>query len=398
MIPVDEALARVTRAVTPTSSETVATGASLGRVLADAVHSPHALPRFEQSAVDGYAVRVRDVHDDPVVLPISCTIPAAGHSTIPTLESGTAARIFTGGVLPSGADTVVRQELTRRGDDSVEILSTVEPGTDVRRAGEELSAGALIASAGTSITAGLLGALAFVGCAHVEVRRRPVVRVLVTGDEVVPLGSPLLLGQVPDANGPLVSAHLTRWDVASEPATHVADQASAVRDALDRAFDSSDLVLSTGGVSVGDLDFVPSVAEALGAERIVWKVAQKPGMPIYIARRGRCVLIGLPGNPGAVLVNLHIFVRHALDVMLGRDPSHRWHRAPCPDNVPREDAKTFWLRAVASDDRHGPSLRPLGGQGSHMLANLAEANALVRIPGRDESATIDHVAWTALTD
>jgi molybdopterin molybdotransferase len=302
-------------------------------------------------------------------------------------------RIFTGGVVPEGADTIVRQEATEYGGD--ERMAVIEPialGADYRRAGEELAAGALVANAGEVVTPGMVGALALAGAEKVAVRAAPRVSAFVSGDEVVPLGQPLALGQVPDTNGPLIAAHLSAWGVTPVEVAQVADSERDVRAALERGFASSDLVLTSGGVSVGDFDFIPKVAQDLGAEVLFWKVAQKPGMPLFVARLGNSLLMGLPGNPGAVFVNLHVYVRAVLDAMTGLDSRARWRRAPMPEGVRRETAKTFWLRGIARYDATGDvTLEQLGHQASHMLSNLTAANALVRIP--PEGVATDTVEW-----
>jgi molybdopterin molybdotransferase len=327
MISVDEALSRVAASITPLPVETVSASTAVGRVLAQPVQTAHPLPLFDQSAVDGYALRHADLAQTPVRLPLGATVAASAQTERPIVAPGTAARILTGGLLPDGADTVVRQELTRREDGHVVVLEGVAPGTDIRRMGEEMAAGALVAKAGSLVTPGLVGALALAGAQRIAVHALPRIVVLVTGDEIVAHGAPLKLGQVPDANGPLLGAHLAQWGCAPLRIDYVADREDVVRAALARAFADADIVLTSGGVSVGDYDFIPSVCEALGAERVLWKVAQKPGMPLYVARRGRTLLFGLPGNPASVLVNLHVYVRHALDLMLGLDPMLRWQHA-----------------------------------------------------------------------
>jgi molybdopterin molybdotransferase len=207
----------------------------------------------------------------------------------------------------------------------------------------------------------------------------------------VPVGEPLGLGQVPDTNGPLMDAQLRSWGIGPIAVDHVDDTEAAVRTSLARAFAASDLVLTSGGVSVGDYDFIPKVARDLGAEVLLHKVAQKPGMPLFVANRDGCLLIGLPGNPGAVFVNLHVYVRAALDVMTGLDARARWRRAPMPEGVRREKDKTFWLRARAVYDDDGRvRLEQLGHQASHMLSNLTATTALVRIPPEgDHAATVE---------
>lgn len=396
MIPVDDALKIVTGAVRTLPTEVVPSRDSLKRVLASAVAASFDLPPFDQSAVDGYAARHADIVRVPVTLPVKGVVAARAYDKRPVLDLGTLMRIFTGGVVPDGADTIVRQEATEPGgDERWTVTQEIALGTDLRRAGEELAAGTQIAAAGTVVTPGVIGALALAGVDKVDVCAAPRVTALVSGDEVVPLGSPLGLGQVPDTNGPMMSALLQSWGVEPVAVAQVADTEVAVRDALERAFASSDIVLTSGGVSVGDYDFIPKVARELGAEVLLHKVAQKPGMPLFVAQRDNCVLLGLPGNPGAVFVNMHVYVRAALDVMSGIDPRARWRRAPMPDGIRREKDKTFWLRArVAYDDSGGVRLEQLGHQASHMLSNLTEANALVRIPPEGEQTNT--VEWLPL--
>jgi molybdopterin molybdotransferase len=396
VIPVDGALAIVTGTVSPLPSDVVALSDAPGRVLAAPVHSTFPLPPFDQSAVDGYAARHADIARVPVTLPVKGVVAARAYDKRPELDLGTLMRIFTGGVVPDGADTIVRQEATLPGgDERITVNELIPLGADFRRAGEEAPTGTLIAPQGAVVTPGMIGALALAGVDKVTAYTSPRVTVFVSGDEVVPLGQALGLGQVPDTNGPLMSALLESWGITPLAVEHLADSEASVRAALDRAFASSDLVLTSGGVSVGDYDFIPKVAAELGADVLLHKVAQKPGMPLFVAKRGDCLLLGLPGNPGAVYVNLHVYVRAALDAMTGLDPRARWRRAPMPEGARREKGKTFWLRAVATyDDVGAVRLEQLGHQASHMLSNLTAANALVRIPPEGEHA--DTVEWLPL--
>lgn len=377
LLSVDEALAGVVSAARPLGVETVPLAAARHRVLAVDTQAQHPLPLFTQSAVDGYALRQADLATLPARLPLASPIAARAQAVHPVLEAGRAARILTGGLLPYGADTVVRQERTQRDGEAVIVLEAVEAGTDIRQQGEEMPQGARVAAAGTRITPGLIGALALAGVAEVSVYRLPRIVVLVSGDEVVRDGTALQLGQVPDANGPLLQAYLSDWGVPPLRIEAVADTREAVTAAMAQALADADLVLTTGGVSVGDHDYIPAVAEALGAERLFWKVAQKPGMPLYVARCRGVLLFGLPGNPASVLVNLLVYVRAALDAMQTLPPLQRWQEAALA-SVPRRDAvKTLWLRGVCGTG--GAPLRLLQGQASHMLGNLAEANGLLRL-------------------
>jgi molybdopterin molybdotransferase len=396
VIPVDDALAIVTGAVKAAPSEVVPLRDALGRTLASDVVAAFALPPFDQSAVDGYAARHADIARVPVTLPVKGVVAARAYDKRPFLDLGTLMRIFTGGVVPEGADTIVRQEATLPGgDERMTVNEPIALGADLRRAGEELAQGTVVASAGAVVTPGAIGAFALAGADKVSVSALPRVRAFVSGDEDVPLGQSLGLGQVPDTNGPLIGALLESWGAPPAGVEHVGDTEGQVRAALERGFTESDLVITSGGVSVGDYDFIPRVARELGAEVLLHKVAQKPGMPLFVARRDDCLLLGLPGNPGAVFVNMHVYVRVALDVMAGLDPRARWRRAPAPEGVRREPGKTFWLRARAvSDDDGRLRFEQLGHQASHMLSNLTEANALVRIPPEGEPAPT--VEWLSL--
>jgi molybdopterin molybdotransferase len=399
MIPVDEALQLALAAIPSPQPIEMDLSDALGRVLAATVISTLDLPPFDQSAVDGYAVCHADIAGAPLDLPISQTIAAAAHEGAPVLQPGTAARIFTGGWLPQNADTSVRQELTQRNGDIVRIEQSLDIGADVRRQGEELRRGATVGSIGARITPGLLGAIAMAGVSRVSVHRQPRITVLVTGDEVAPPGALLKPGQIADANGPLLQAHLRQWGYTQVTLRYVDDRYDSVCKALEQAFAESDLVLTTGGVSVGDHDHVPKAAQAAGARTIFWKVAQKPGMPLYLASTGRSQLFGLPGNPASVLVNLLVYVRPALARFEGQQTLPAWRRGRLAADVRAETAKTMWQRmSEASDERGQSLLTPLGKQASHMLSNLAQASVLVRIPaaadGRCSAGTI--VDWSLL--
>ncbi|MCI0750128.1 MAG: molybdopterin molybdotransferase MoeA [Nevskiales bacterium] len=381
MIPVEEALRRISGAgLRPLPGESVPLLQALGRVLAEPARAARDRPRVDQSAMDGYAVRAVDLENASLL--VAGVVAATGHDHRPQLPPGTALRIFTGGLLPENADTVVRQEWTVREGDRLRVPQPVAAGSDVRRQAEELSAGTVIADAGARLTPGLLAALAMAGVEHVFVHRTPRLALLMTGDEVVPLGTPLRLGQVPDANGPLLSAWLRTWGCTSFTLAYVPDRVDAVRESLDRALQNSDLVITTGGVSVGDLDYVPAAAETLGAERILWKVAQKPGMPLYVAQRHGVPLFGLPGNPASVLVNLLSYVRRGLDVLEGLSESGpHFYRGRLAQAVRADAAKHLWLRMKLLVSPDGSVvLRNLPRQSSHMLSNLAEAQALVLLP------------------
>jgi molybdopterin molybdotransferase len=370
---------------------------ALHRVLAEPARAACDLPPFTQSAVDGYALR----HADLAVglLSVAGIVRAASLTAAPQLLPGTAQRIYTGGMLPIGADTVLRQEWAQIDRQGLRATRVPAPGADLRSAGEELRAGTVVAAAGARLTPGLVAALSAAGVAEVAVRNAPRIAVLVTGDEVAAPGSARQLGQVADANGPLVTTWLAAQGYDKVRLEYVADSPAAVRGTLERAFQRCDLVLSTGGVSVGDHDHVPPIAGELGARTLFWKVAQKPGKPVFAALHGRVPLLGLPGNPASVLVNLVTYARRALDLLEGARAPGPAFRTGVVDAAVRPDAdRDQWLRMALRHDEAGRAvLVRLPKQGSHMLSNLADAGALAWIPAsQKETPAGTVVRWLAL--
>lgn len=398
LLSIAQAFQRLRESLAPLPTETVPLRSALGRVLGEAVAAACDLPPFDQSSMDGYAARAADLAAGGP-LPLAGTIAAMAHSALPKLAPGTTARIYTGGLLPIGADTVVQQELAERAGDSVRFREALPAGANVRRRGEELRAGTRIAEAGLRVTPGLIGACGAANVATLRVRRAPRIRLLVSGDEIAAPGSALRPGEVADANGPLLDAWFRAQGYVLPAIVRVLDEPEAVRSALQAAFEEADLIVSSGGVSVGDRDLIGPQAEALGAERLFWKIAQKPGKPLFAARRGGSLLMGLPGNPASVLVNLASFVRLALDTLEGlADPGPRLQAGVLAADAQSDAHREVWLRARAEIGADGVArLHPLPHQASHMLSNLVAANALVWLPtaeGPLPAGTV--VRWLAL--
>lgn len=384
-LSIEQAFEALSAAITPLPVHRVPLSAALQRVSAAPAVSACDLPPFDQSSMDGYALRAADVGVLPARLPLAGVVAAAPQEAIPVLAPGTAFRIYTGGLIPQGADAVVRQEWTTREGDAVLIQRPTPPGQDIRRRGEELRAGAPLIESRRRLNAGHLAMLAMAGVAEVDVYAAPRVRVLVSGDEIIDAGRPLRPGEVYNANGPLIAAWLARAGYPQVSVATVADTEAAVREALARGFAEADLVLSTGGVSVGDKDLIAPQAESLGAERVLWKVAQKPGKPLYVARHGRALLMGLPGNPASVLVNLASFVRRALDVMEHvREPGPVLRHGVLVNGIRPDAERASWVRVRTEVDERGLTrVHPQPHQASHMLSNLAAADALVWAPASD---------------
>jgi molybdopterin molybdotransferase len=372
----------------------VALELALGAVLAEAATARIALPRFTQSAVDGYALRTGDGQAERSLIGTS----AAGDPADVVVGAGQAVRILTGGVLPQGADAVARQEIVERTGSGIVLTEAVRVGEAVRYEGEELAAGATLAEAGQRVTAGLIAALAMAGVENVEVYRRPRVAVLVTGDEVVRAGEPLGPGLVYDANGPLLRAWFVEHGYGEPVVAYVRDDEAALEEAMSAALDSADLVVTSGGVSVGDRDFVPVVADRLGVRKVFWKVAQKPGKPLWFGMREGKALLGMPGNPAAVLVCLSVHARAVLAQLEGEaidQPAWRHGLLKVPVEADGERDRLVRMRLDMSDGV--ASLEVLPRQESHMLSNLASAHALVWLPSRAEAfAAGERVAWIQL--
>ncbi|MDQ0011393.1 molybdopterin molybdotransferase [Luteibacter jiangsuensis] len=394
LLPIEQALDHYRTAVRALPTHRVPLELALGAVLAESPTARIALPRFTQSAVDGYALRAEDG-----LAPLALIgTAAAGNPATVTVGPGQAVRILTGGMLPDGANAVARQEIVERTGECIVLRERVRPGEAIRHEGEELRAGTIIARSGQRVTAGLLAALAMAGIDSLEVHRRPRVAVLVTGDEVVRVGEPLGPGQVYDANGPLLRAWFVEHGYGEPVVAYVRDDESALEEAMSAALDSADLVVTSGGVSVGDRDFIPAVADRLGVRKVFWKVAQKPGKPLWFGMRDGKALLGMPGNPAAVLVCLAVHARAVLARLEGEDGTQpAWRSGVLKTDVEADSERDRLLRMRLDMVDGVATLELLPRQDSHMLSNLASAHALVWLPSRTTAfATGERVAWLSI--
>jgi molybdopterin molybdotransferase len=368
---IEEALAHVLARVSPLESEPVPVGDAVGRVLAEAAVAAVDLPPFDSSAMDGFAVRAADT---PGTLRVAGQ-SAAGRPADRALRHGEAIEISTGAVVPDGADAVVPVERTT-GD---LVVEHVAPGENVRPRGGDVRAGETVVDAGVQLGPPQLGALAAAGVVEVRVARRPRAVVLPTGSELRAPGATLKPGEIYESNSVLLRAQLASAGADVTVLAPVADDRDATRAALERGLDA-DVLVTSGGVSVGPHDLVRGLLAELGAKEVFWRVAVKPGKPVAFAVRGGTLAFGLPGNPVSSLVGFELFVRPALRALQGvRDarPDFLPGRLAAP--LRRNDQRDELVRARRTDEL----LEPIVGQESHMIARSAAADALVLVPRGD---------------
>ena len=374
----EEAQRLVLERVRPLPAEPVRLEQSAGRVLAEAARAVVDLPPFPSSAMDGFAVRAADT---PGALPVVSRI-AAGRPAARPLAPGEAMGIATGGVVPEGADAVVPVEHVVETENTVQIELAVEPRTNVRPRGGDLRAGDEVVAPGTKLAPAHLGALAAGGVAEVVCGAAPSAAVLSTGTELRRPGEPLAAGEVYEANGLILETQLRSAGASVERLAAVADDEDAHRDAIARGLEH-DVLVTSGGVSVGPHDLVRRVEAGLGVEEVFWRVAVKPGKPVSFGVRDRTLVFGLPGNPVSSLVAFELFVRPAVRALQGAaDPLPRFEPGRLAVAASRNPGRDELVRArvLASADGTTVELRPLTGQESHMIARAAAADALVLLP------------------
>lgn len=380
MRPLAEAQREVLAAAPPLPVIEVPLPDALGLALARPVRAPHDVPPFTNSAMDGFAVLAADAARAPVTLRLLEDVPA-GHTAAGRVVPGAAIKIMTGAPMPGGADAVVKVEDTEpAGEGSVRILAPAAPGTAVRPAGSDLAAGAPVFDAGERLTPRHLAVLASLGTTPV-VRRRPRAAVLSTGDEVLPPDAPALgPGQIRDTNRPLLLSMLERFGAEAVDLGIVGDDAPALRAALARGAAEADMVLTSGGVSMGEYDLVKIVLAELGTVDF-WKVAMQPAKPFAFGHIDGTPLLGLPGNPVSVMVAFEQFARPALLHMMGCTALFR-PQAPAraAEGWRTDPAKAVFTRVVTEAREKAVYARRSGAQMSNVLSSLARADAFAVIP------------------
>ena len=393
MLELDEARQRISRTLPTLPIESVALVSALGRVVAEDVIAQLDLPRVDNSAMDGYAVIARDITGAGPETPVSLRMigqAAAGDVFEGTLLSGACVRVFTGSPLPAGTDAVVMQEDTRvepGRPGAVQFLDGAKPWENVRLRGEDVKQGGRLVAAGQRLSAGHLGLLAATGVHSLPVHRRPVVALLATGSELVEPaegGRALPPGKIFESNRLVLASLLQRGGMDARIQPLVPDTLEATRDSLGQAFADADVVITSGGVSVGELDFVKRAFEELGGVLEFWKVFIKPGKPFVFGRWKEKFLFGLPGNPVSAVVTFLLLVRPALWRLQGAtDVLPEKGTCLLAEELRNPGERREFVRVFVDGEGRA---RSSGAQASHLLLSLANANALVEVPPRSTLA------------
>jgi molybdopterin molybdotransferase len=377
-LTIDEARAKVLAAVRPLPPEVVAVRDALGRVLAEDVVAQRDVPSFANSAMDGFAVR-----SGPAGRPLRIVDESrAGAPAGMAVGDGEAVRISTGAALPDGADAVLQIELVTVDGDRVTLDDDVDPGRNVRPAGDDLREGTTVLPAGTRMGAAEIGIAVAAGRGAVECARRPRVVVLATGDELVAPGDPLGPGELHNSNGATLAALATQSGARVLRTGVVADTEEATRAAIATALEEADVVVLSGGVSVGPHDHVKPALQALGVDEVFWRVALRPGRPTWFGTRAETLVFGLPGNPVSAMVTFMLFARPALRAMQGAPHEPERIVAHLDEAIARHPDRDECVRVSLHDGLASPT----GPQGSHQLSSMLGADGFAIVSAGTGSA------------
>jgi len=404
MINFEEAVKIISRNTLRLPATPHALADSLGYVLAESIKAKGPVPRFDSSAVDGYAVRIEDIRNasrkNPKPLPV-CGKVMAGDKVIPILKKGHAIKIFTGAPIPINTNAVLMQEDTEETNGGILFSGTAERNDNIRKHGEEFSKGDMLIRRGTLITPPIIGLLASLGYQKIAVYGKPRVGLVVTGNELQSPGVKLQTGMVYDSNSIALTAAMNSLGIDPVMVRRTNDNKRSIKSALGEAMKLSDVVISAGGVSVGEHDFVKEIFTELGVKKIFWKVAIKPGKPNYFGTYGRKLVFGLPGNPVAAMVSFHQLVMPALGKMMGvENMKSPLFKAKLSTGIKKKTARLEFVRGILSRNRNGEiTVTPAEGQDSHMLGGLAIANCLIHFPQESDSVekgslvTVEFLRW-----
>jgi molybdopterin molybdotransferase len=382
-MPVDKARQWIRAFLNPVSGkQKVPIRAALGRVLAEDVISPVDVPGHDNSAMDGYAVRFEDLAATGSSTLKLIGTSFAGRPFVGQIGKGECVRIMTGGVMPKGADTVVMQERARAEERTIHIEAGAKRAQNVRAAGEDLKVEQVVLKQGHLIHPAELGLIASLGIGEVSVYRRLRVAFFSTGDELRSIGSPLEAGQLYDSNRYTLYGMLTHLGVEAMDLGTIADDPRLLEETLVMASSMADVIITTGGVSVGEADYTKTLMSRLG-EVLFWKIAMKPGRPLAYGKIGSTHFFGLPGNPVSAMVTFYQFVRDALLVLMGRTDTSTLPllKATCTSALKKAPGRTEFQRGILSQNKEGNwVVRSTGEQGSGILRSMSEANCFIVLP------------------
>lgn len=381
MISVIQAKALIVGNIKPLNSSFKLLNESIGMILAQNVTTPVNLPMFNQSAMDGYAIKFSD-YAGKIRIKLAGEV-AAGAIFTKKLKSGQAVRIYTGAMVPEGADTVVMQEKIKVLDDVLCIEDEqLKQGSNVRKKGEQIKKRKIALTKGSALTAGAIGYLAAMGITSVKVISKPKVAVITTGSELIEPGNKLKVGQIFESNSFALEAALHSVHITAVKSFSASDNEQKIYNTLKRCIHNYDLVLITGGISVGDYDFVGKTLKKLGVKNIFYKIKQKPGKPLFFGKSGKTIVFALPGNPAAVLSCFYEYVFPAIQIMQGRkDPFLKRVQLPITKDYAKKKGLSFFLKGKIS----GETVIPLEGQESFVLSSFAIADCLIYLPEEFEN-------------
>ena len=384
MILVKEAQNIILEKLQPLEPENIPLLNTLGAVLQEDICAQRDNPPADNSAMDGYALRFNDIssldQNNPLSLKVVEDIPA-GQKPTKSIHPGEASRIMTGAVVPGGADTVVMVEETEKKNGSVSILKPQKKGSHVRKQGEDFKKGDILLSKGDLVTSSNIAIIATAGYAKLSVNRKPVVAILSTGDELVDVDAKAEDHQIINSNTYLLASQVLECGAKPMLLGIVRDRKDDIKEKLKSA-NKADIIVTSGGVSVGDYDFVKDAIQDLGSDIVFWKIAMKPGKPLTFSMLNKRPLFGLPGNPVSSFVSFEQFVRPAILKMSGHtDIFRKTIRATLTEGIKKkDDGRRHFLRSTLTYINGSYSVSALSGQGSNMLASLASANSLLIIP------------------
>lgn len=385
MITFEKAIKLVLANTSQMKTENLSLKKSLGCFLAQDLKANTDLPRFTASAADGYVVKINDVKNAsekyPVSLPLRGEIKAGDFVNV-SLKQGETYRILTGAPIPKNVDAVVMKEFTEQIEGNIFFKSPTGIGQNIRYQGEEYKKGAKIISRGTFINPIVIGAIASLGKTDVKVYRKPKVAILVTGNELVPLGKKLKQGQIYDSNFYTLDSALRQMCINAINLGIAQDEKNSLYKKIKSGIETVDVLLVSGGISVGEYDFVQEIFNQLKIKKIFWRVAIKPGKPTYFGVKGGKLVFGLPGNPVASFVTFHQFVKPALKIMMGGiEFKSKLLNATIDQDLKKKSRRLEFVRGILdysdSGDLH---VTPISGRGSHMLGSMAAADCLILFP------------------